>query len=63
MRIFKRETQLLVGQALNHFTEELKSTVAGSGRERQRIKTKRKISKKGGGELGGHGAGWSPSRL
>jgi hypothetical protein len=42
---------------LNHFTEELKSTVAGSGRERQRLKTKRKISKKGGSELGDHGAG------
>lgn len=42
---------------MNHFTEELKSTVAGDGRERQRVKTKRKISKKGGSELGGHGAG------
>jgi hypothetical protein len=42
---------------LNHFTEELKSTVAGNGRERQRLKTKRKISKKGGSELGDHGAG------
>lgn len=42
---------------MNHFTEELKSTVAGNGRERQRLKTKRKINKKGGSELGGHGAG------
>lgn len=42
---------------MNHFTEELKNTVAGNGRERQRVKTKRKISKKGGRELGGHGTG------
>lgn len=63
VRIQERETRLLVGQALNHFTEGLKSTAAGHGRERQRGKRKRKIGNKGGGEPGDHGAGWSPPRL
>jgi hypothetical protein len=43
--------------------KELKRTVAGAGSEGQRVKTKRKIRKKGGFVLGAYGAGRSPPGL